>query len=174
MNSSCSSLLSPSPRGWSGVGGGSPSPQRYWSGGAQWGRTLTEQEVTVSGPGRCVWSFLNHPMLSGLSLGRNIARTGEETSEITVKYLKILGRKMLWYKSKSFLISVLIMQTSFSSSSYKVFYHLSWRSHCSLVSTGEMTLLATLLSTCSCPGTMQRPKDTAAMTDTILQAGLYI
>ena len=124
--------------------------------------------------GRCVWSFLNHPVLHGLSLGRNIARTGEETSEITVKYLKILGRKMLRYKSKSFLISVLIMQTSFFSSSYKVFYHLSWRSHCSLVSTGEITLLATLLSTCSWPGTMQRPKDTAAMTDTLLHAGLYI
>ena len=95
-------------------------------------------------------------------------------SEITVQYLKILGRKMRWYKSKSFLISVLIMQTSFFSSSYKVFFHLSWRSHCSPVSTGEITLLATLLSTCSRPGTVQRPKDTAAMTDTILQAGLCI
>lgn len=76
---------------------------------------------------------------------RNIASTSEKTSKITVKHLEILGRKM-WYKSKSVLISLLIMQTSFfSSSSYKVSFHLSWRSHHSpAIPPWEITLSATV------------------------------
>ena len=39
----------------------------------------TEQEVTVSAPGLCVWPFLNPSVFHVLSLGKSIARTDEET-----------------------------------------------------------------------------------------------
>lgn len=40
-----------------------------------------------------VWPSLTHSLTHVPSLAWNSARTGEKTSEVTVKYLKMFGRK---------------------------------------------------------------------------------
>lgn len=56
---------------------------------------MDKERKTAPVPELCVRPLLNHSLTHVPSLAWNTARIGEKTSEVTVKYLKILRRKMM-------------------------------------------------------------------------------
>lgn len=118
----------------------------------------------------CVRPLLNHSLTHVPSLAWNTARIGEKTSEVTVKYLKILRRKMMWHVNLSFLSSLLIMQTSFFFIPQGLFS--SFMKVSSL--TGSFTLRNNIISNyllniCSILGTIPGRKNYSQhQTDTVL------
>lgn len=159
---------------------------RWWGWGSRWKAPpwiylQRECSEDSSGAGRngqgantasCprVWPLLNHSITHVPSLAWNTARIGEKTSGVTVKYLKILRRKMLWHVNQSFLSSLLIMQTSFFFTPQGLLS--SFMKVSSL--TGSFTLRNNinsnyLLSICSMLGPIQRRKNCSQhQADTVL------